>query len=180
MGAREDEVVVDCAIARGLDYYTATVFETVLTDIPELGSVCSGGRFDNLAQYYTRRSLPGVGISIGLTRLFDGLWDAGHFDGARATTTQVVVWTGSDDAWSAAGALASDLRAAGVACEVSLSDTKLAKILSRASRLGVVAVVIIGEDELEHDAASIKVLATEQQERVGLADVVEFLHKNAL
>ena len=180
MGAREDEVVVDCAIARGLDYYTATVFETVLTDIPELGSVCSGGRFDNLAQYYTRRSLPGVGISIGLTRLFDGLWDAGHFDGARATTTQVVVWTGSDDAWSAAGALASDLRAAGVACEVSLSDTKLAKILSRASRLGVVAVVIIGEDELEHDAASIKVLATEQQERVGLADVVKFLRKNAL
>ena len=72
-GAREDEIIIDCAIARGLDYYTATVFETVLNDIPELGSVCSGGRFDNLAQYYTRRSLPGVGISIGLTRLFDGL-----------------------------------------------------------------------------------------------------------
>lgn len=180
MGAREDEVVVDCAIARGLDYYTATVFETILIDIPELGSVCSGGRFDNLAQYYTRRSLPGVGISIGLTRLFDGLWDAGHFEGARATTTQVVVWAGSDDAWSAAGVLATDLRAAGVACEVSLSDTKLAKILSRASKLGVAAVVIIGEDELEHDAASIKVLATEQQERVSLADVVKFLRKNTL
>ena len=180
MGARQGEIIIDCAIARGLDYYTATVFETVLIDIPELGSVCSGGRFDNLAQYYTRRSLPGVGISIGLTRLFDGLWDAGHFDGARATTTQVVVWAGSDDAWSAAGVLATDLRAAGVACEVSLSDTKLAKILSRASKLGVAAVVIIGEDELEHDAASIKVLATEQQERVSLADVVKFLRKNAL
>lgn len=176
MGARQGEIIIDCAIARGLDYYTATVFETVLIDIPELGSVCSGGRFDNLAQYYTRRSLPGVGISIGLTRLFDGLWDAGHFEGARATTTQVVVWAGSDDAWSTAGVLATDLRAAGVACEVSLSDTKLAKILSRASKLGVAAVVIIGEDELEHDAASIKVLATEQQERVGLADVVKFLY----
>jgi len=176
MGARQGEIIIDCAIARGLDYYTATVFETILIDIPELGSVCSGGRFDNLAQYYTRRSLPGVGISIGLTRLFDGLWDAGHFEGARATTTQVVMWAGSDDAWSAAGVLATDLRAAGVACEVSLSDTKLAKILSRASKLGVAAVVIIGEDELEHDAASIKVLATEQQERVGLADVVKFLH----
>ncbi len=180
MGARQGEIIIDCAIARGLDYYTATVFETILIDIPELGSVCSGGRFDNLAQYYTRRSLPGVGISIGLTRLFDGLWDAGHFEGARATTTQVVVWAGPDDAWSAAGALATDLRAAGVACEVSLSDTKLAKILSRASKLGVAAVVIIGEDELEHDAASIKVLATEQQERVSLADVVKFLRKNAL
>lgn len=180
MGARQGEIIIDCAIARGLDYYTATVFETVLIDIPELGSVCSGGRFDNLAQYYTRRSLPGVGISIGLTRLFDGLWDAGHFEGARATTTQVVVWAGSDDAWSAAGVLATDLRAAGVACEVSLSDTKLAKILSRASKLGVAAVVIIGEDELEHDAASIKVLATEQQERVSLADVVKFLRKNTL
>lgn len=180
MGARQGEIIIDCAIARGLDYYTATVFETVLIDIPELGSVCSGGRFDNLAQYYTRRSLPGVGISIGLTRLFDGLWDAGHFEGARATTTQVVVWAGSDDAWSATGVLATDLRAAGVACEVSLSDTKLAKILSRASKLGVAAVVIIGEDELEHGAASIKVLATEQQERVGLADVVKFLRKNAL
>ena len=176
MGARQGEIIIDCAIARGLDYYTATVFETVLIDIPELGSVCSGGRFDNLAQYYTRRSLPGVGISIGLTRLFDGLWDAGHFEGARATTTQVVVWAGSEDAWSTAGALATDLRAGGVACEVSLSDTKLAKILSRASKLGVAAVVIIGEDELEHDAASVKVLATEQQERVGLADVVKFLH----
>ncbi len=180
MGARQGEIIIDCAIARGLDYYTATVFETILIDIPELGSVCSGGRFDNLAQYYTRRSLPGVGISIGLTRLFDGLWDAGHFEGARATTTQVVVWAGSDDAWSAAGVLATDLRAAGVACEVSLSDTKLAKILSRASKLGVAAVVIIGEDELEHDAASIKVLATEQQERVSLADVVKFLRKNTL
>lgn len=179
-GALEDEVVVDCAIARGLDYYTATVFETVLMDIPELGSVCSGGRFDNLAQYYTRRALPGVGISIGLTRLFDGLWDAGHFDGARDTTTQVVVWAGCDDAWRAAGTLAKDLRVAGIACEVSLTDVRLTKVLSRASKLGVAAVVILGEDELERDASKIKVLATGQQQEVVLSEVVKFLQKNAL
>ncbi|MDQ5944515.1 MAG: histidyl-tRNA synthetase [Patescibacteria group bacterium] len=179
-GAQEDEIIVDCAIARGLDYYTATVFETVLTDIPELGSVCSGGRFDNLAQYYTRRSLPGVGISIGLTRLFDGLWDAGHFDGARATTTQIIVWAGCDEAWSEAGKLTAELRAEGMASELSLSDTKLTKVLSRASKLGMKAVAIIGEDELAQSVVSVKILESGLQEQIPLAEVKDFLHKNAL
>jgi histidyl-tRNA synthetase len=180
VGAREGEIIIDCAIARGLDYYTATVFETVLINMPELGSVCSGGRFDNLAQYYTRRSLPGVGISIGLTRLFDGLWDAGYFKNNRSTTTRAIIWAGCDEAWSVAGALAIELREVGVACELSLADTKLAKVLARASKLGTEVVVIIGEDEIEKGVASVKLLLSGSQEQVSHSEVVKCICKNLL
>jgi histidyl-tRNA synthetase len=176
-GAHDNEIIVDCAIARGLDYYTATVFETALDDIPELGSICSGGRFDNLAQYYTRRSLPGVGISIGLTRLFDGLWEAGHFDGTRSTTTEVIVWVGTDNAWKKAGELTADLRQKGISCELSLSDTKITKVLSRASKLGVKAVVIIGENELEKGEVSAKLLETGKQKTYAADDAAQNILK---
>lgn len=175
VGARENEIVIDCAIARGLDYYTATVFETVLVDIPELGSVCSGGRFDNLAQYYTTRSLPGVGISIGLTRLFDGLWDAGYFNNTRSTTTQAIVWAGCEGARAEAGRVVDRLRNQDIACELSFSDTKLTKVLSRASKLGVGVVVIIGEDELAKGVVSVKVLDSGSQVQLDADEYLDYV-----
>jgi len=174
-GVLEAELIVDCAIARGLDYYTSTVFETVLKDLPELGSVCSGGRYDDLAQYYTKRELPGVGISIGLTRLFDGLWSAGKFDGGRATITQLVIVALEESAWQLAGEVAVAARGAGLATELSLTDTKPAKVFARADKLGIPHVAVIGAEELATNSVMLKDMATGKQELLSLTDALKMI-----
>lgn len=171
-GVTSNELEVDCAIARGLDYYTATVFETILTDLADLGSVCSGGRYDDLAQYYTTRSLPGVGISVGITRLFDGLREAGKLDLSQATPSQVIILPLSEEAWEAAGTLATDLRAIGIACELALAETKPAKVFARADKLKVPFVAIIGEKELSDNAVSLKDMVSGEQTSLPAADVL--------
>lgn len=172
-GVKESELEIDCSIARGLDYYTSTVFETLLTDLPELGSVCSGGRFDDLAQYYTDRALPGVGISIGLTRLFDGLRDAGKLDLATQTPSRVIIVPMMDEAWELAGQLATSLRDAGIACELVMAETKLPKVFARADKLAVPYVAVIGEKELAAGTVALKDLRSGDQTEVDLALVLD-------
>lgn len=170
-GVAESELEIDCSIARGLDYYTSTVFETVLTGMPELGSVCSGGRFDNLAQYYTDRSLPGVGISVGVTRLFDGLRSAGRLKTTNHTTSRVIIAPLEESAWELAGQLATSLRDEGIACELSLAETKLAKVFSRADKLGVPFVAVIGEKEMAAGVVALKDMSSGSQSEVDIIDV---------
>lgn len=171
-GVQDTELEIDCSIARGLDYYTATVFETIMIDMPELGSVCSGGRYDDLAQYYTDRALPGVGISVGITRLFDGLRDAGKLDLTRQTSSQVIILPLEEAAWDVAGQLAQVIRDNAVACEVVYAEAKPAKVFARANKLAVPYVVVIGTDELTKNVVVVKDMATGDQQSLSLEAAV--------
>ena len=145
-GVPESHYALNLSIMRGLDYYTGTVYETTLNDHPQIGSICSGGRYENLASQYTKSKLPGVGISIGLTRLYWQLRDAGLIDTARSTVDVLV--TQMDEAQMPAYlALASELRSAGIATEVVLEGGKLGKQFKYADRAGIRFVVVLGEDE---------------------------------
>lgn len=156
---------VDLSIARGLDYYTGTVYETVMTDHPNLGSVCSGGRYDNLAEKYTDNRLPGVGISIGLTRLFSQLKDAGLISAEQSTPTSVLVVPFVDDL-SVPLAIASSLRNNGVPTEVYFEEAKFNKKMAYADKLGIPFVVIVGGDELSSGLYTVKNMKTREQVKV--------------
>ncbi|GAA4249027.1 histidine--tRNA ligase [Azospirillum formosense] len=163
-------VRINLAIARGLDYYTGTVYETFLNDHPGIGSVCSGGRYDNLASHYTKSKLPGVGISIGATRLFYQLMEAGIIKDGGATA-QVLV-TQMDPALSADYyGLATALRAAGLNTEIQLDGGKLAKQMKYADKAGIPLVVLMGSDEKARGTATLKHLVKGEQVEVPLADL---------
>ncbi len=166
----DDAVRINLAIARGLDYYTGTVYETFLNDHPGIGSVCSGGRYDNLASHYTKSKLPGVGISIGATRLFYQLMEAGLIkDGAP--TAQVLV-TQMDASLSADYfRIASDLRAAGINTEIQLDGGKLAKQMKYADRTGIPVAVLMGSDEKARGTATLKHLIRGEQVEVPLTEL---------
>ncbi|MFD1625743.1 histidine--tRNA ligase [Azospirillum griseum] len=166
----DDAVRINLAIARGLDYYTGTVYETFLNDHPGIGSVCSGGRYDNLASHYTKSKLPGVGISIGATRLFYQLMEAGLIkDGAP--TAQVLV-TQMDSSLSADYfRIASDLRAAGINTEIQLDGGKLAKQMKYADRTGIPVAVLMGSDEKARGTATLKHLIRGEQVEVPLTEL---------
>jgi histidyl-tRNA synthetase len=166
----DDAVRINLAIARGLDYYTGTVYETFLNDHPGIGSVCSGGRYDNLASHYTKSKLPGVGISIGATRLFYQLMEAGLIkDGAP--TAQVLV-TQMDPSLSADYfRIASDLRAAGINTEIQLDGGKLAKQIKYADRTGIPVAVLMGSDEKARGTATLKHLIRGEQIEVPLDEL---------
>ncbi len=162
-GVPEENFAVDLTIARGLDYYTGTVYETTLLDHPEIGSVCSGGRYDDLAGYYTDRQLPGVGISIGLTRLFYVLDEQGLLNPQLPSApADALVLPMLDDA-APAIALAEELRSAGVRVQLYGEQKKFKQKLSYADRLGVPYAVLLGEDELAAGKCSVKDMATGQQ-----------------
>lgn len=167
---------VDLTIARGLDYYTGTVYETTLNDYPEIGSVCSGGRYDNLAQNYTDKKLPGVGISIGLSRLFYQL-TTGHIistDGP-ATTTELLVIPMNDSRDYALG-VATQMRQKGVRTELYLNDGKMGKKMSYADKLGIPYVIVIGETERETGKFMLKKMATGEQVEVTVDTLAEVVH----
>ncbi len=146
LGVPESRYALNLSIARGLDYYTGMVYETILDAHPQIGSICSGGRYDNLASHYTKSKLPGVGISIGLTRLFWQLREAGLV--ATADSSVDVLVTLFDDAGLPhALALSQQLRAGGLNVETQLEPRKLAKQMQYADRAGIRFVVIRGEDE---------------------------------
>jgi len=168
----DDAVRINLAIARGLDYYTGTVYETFLNDHPGIGSVCSGGRYDNLASHYTKSKLPGVGISIGATRLFYQLMEAGLIkDGAP---TAAVLVTQMDPALSADYfRLAAELRAAGINTEIQLDGGKLAKQMKYADRTGIPVAVLMGSDEKARGTATLKHLIRGEQVEVPLAELAE-------
>ena len=162
-GVPEENFAVDLTIARGLDYYTGTVYETTLLDHPEIGSVCSGGRYDNLAGYYTDRPLPGVGISIGLTRLFYVLDEQGLLNPAMnsAPADALVIPMTADR--GPAIALAQDLRQEGIRVQVYGEQTKFKQTMSYADKLGVPYAILLGEDEIAEGKCSVKDLRTGEQ-----------------
>ena len=155
LGVPEDRYMLDLGIARGLEYYTGTVYETSLDEHPEIGSVCSGGRYDDLAGLYTSTRLPGVGISIGLTRLFWQLREAGLV-AASSTSVDAYVTIMDDAGVAAAMRLATDLRTAGVNTDVAPEPTKLGKQLKLADRIGARYALIAGEDERSRGTVTVK------------------------
>ncbi|MGN2247392.1 histidine--tRNA ligase [Frateuria sp. GZRR35] len=173
-GVPETHFALNLSIARGLDYYTGTVYETTLNDHPQIGSICSGGRYENLASQYTKSKLPGVGISIGLTRLFWQLRDAGLLGSARSTVDVLV--TQMDPAQLPAYlAIANELRAAGIATEAVLESGKLGKQFKYADRAGIRFAVVLGEDELAKGVVTVKDLRRGDQFEVARGELVKAL-----
>ena len=162
-GVPEDHFAVDLTIARGLDYYTGTVYETALLDHPEIGSVCSGGRYDNLAEYYTEKQLPGVGISIGLTRLFYVLGEQGMLNPNLPTAPADVLILPMTEQLSPAIALATRLRQGGIRTQLYTEQKKFKQKMTYADKLGVPFVLFLGEDEIAQGKVSLKDMATGEQ-----------------
>ena len=165
-GVPEENFEIDLTIARGLDYYTGTVYETVMTDHPEVGSVCSGGRYDNLAEYYTNKILPGVGISIGLTRLFYVLQEQNMLSENLLTAPADVLILPMTDDLSGAIALATKLRAAGLRTQIYGEKKKFKAKMAYADKLGVPFVIFLGEDEIAQGKCSVKNMTTGEQQTV--------------
>ena len=165
-GVPAENFAVDLTIARGLDYYTGTVYETVLLDHPEIGSVCSGGRYDNLAEYYTDKQLPGVGISIGLTRLFYVLGEQGMLNPELPTAPADVLILPMTENLSAAIAFATELRENGIRSQLHCEEKKFKQKISYADKLGIPYVVFLGEDEIRDGVAACKDLATGEQTKL--------------
>ena len=168
-GVPEDHFLVDLTIARGLDYYTGTVYETTLLDHPEIGSICSGGRYDNLAEYYTEKQLPGVGISIGLTRLFFVLEDQGYLNQALNTAPADALILAMTNDLSPAIAAATFLRQAGIRAQLYTEQKKFKQKMGYADKAGIPYVVFLGEDEVAQGMVSLKDMATGQQQTIPLA-----------
>ena len=173
-GVADKNVQVDVSIARGLDYYTGTVFETFLDDLPEIGSVCSGGRYDDLASVYTKTRLPGIGASLGLDRLLAALEQLGMVEKTSATADVLVTFF-SKNRGADYVALASTLRASGLAVELYPEPKKLGKQLEYADRRGHRFAVIVGDEEWKQGVAQVKVLATKESLEVGLGELGERL-----
>lgn len=167
-GVPADHFMVDLTIARGLDYYTGTVYETVMLDHPEIGSICSGGRYDNLAEYYTDKQLPGVGISIGLTRLFFVLQDQGLLNGDLITAPADVLVLPMTDDLSHAISLSTSLRGAGVRTQVYTEPKKFKAKMNYANKLGIPFVAFLGEDEVRAGKVTVKNMLTGEQESLDL------------
>ena len=162
-GVPETHFAVDLTIARGLDYYTGTVYETTMLDHPEIGSICSGGRYDNLAEYYTNKQLPGVGISIGLTRLFFVLEDQGYLNDALNTAPADALILPMTEDLAPAISLATQLRQAGIRTQIQAERKKFKQKLSYADKLSIPYAVILGEDEINDRVCAVKDLATGEQ-----------------
>ena len=165
-GVPEVNFAVDLTIARGLDYYTGTVYETTLLDYPEIGSVCSGGRYDNLAEYYTDRQLPGVGISIGLTRLFYVLGEQGILNPSLPTAPADVLILPMTQDLTPAIQLATRLRGAGVRTQLYTEQKKFKAKMNYADKLGVPYVVFLGDDEIAAGPGACKDMTSGEQTKL--------------
>jgi len=171
-GVSETHFAVDLTIARGLDYYTGTVYETTMLDHPEIGSICSGGRYDNLAEYYTDKQLPGVGISIGLTRLFSVLEAQGYLNDALVTAPADVLILPMTEELSPAIFFATALRDAGVRAQLHCEKKKFKQKLSYADKLSIPYAAFLGEDEIQQNKVTVKDLTTGQQQTVTAGEAV--------
>ena len=178
-GVPETNFAVDLTIARGLDYYTGTVYETLMLDHPEIGSVCSGGRYDNLAEYYTDRSLPGVGISIGLTRFFYVLSEQGLLSAeAGGAACDALVLPMTEDL-SAAIASAAALRRKGLRVQLYTEKKKFKAKMNYADRLGVPYVIFLGEDEVAEGVLSVKDMRSGEQKKLSPDEAAALLLSDA-
>lgn len=178
LGVDEEFFTVNLKIARGLDYYTGTVYETLLCDYPQLGSICSGGRYDELASNYTKQSLPGVGISIGLSRLFYQLNEVGAIQYDSRCTPTEILFIPMNDTVTYTLEKATEFRNAGYSVEVYMNDGKISKKLTYANKLGIPYAAIIGEDEMNSGVFKIKDMTSgEQFEVSSLEDAAKILKK---
>jgi histidyl-tRNA synthetase len=172
LGVPKSALEVKLSIVRGLDYYTGTVYETFLTDHPKLGSICSGGRYDNLAEHYTKSKLPGVGISIGATRLFAQLLDMGIVGAADKATAQALVLHVEAPLALEYAKMAAELRGAGLNVEVYGGDDKLGKQFKYADRAGVPLVILLGSREREAGVVKLKDLTSGTETEVPRGELV--------
>ena len=171
-GVPADHFEIDLTIARGLDYYTGTVYETTMLDHPEIGSICSGGRYDNLAEYYTDKKLPGVGISIGLTRLFFVLQDKQYLnDNPPPSPADVLILPMTDDLGPAIE-LATRLRENGVRVQLHCEKKKFKAKITYADKLAIPYVIFMGEDEIANGVVALKELATGEQINTGFDEAL--------
>lgn len=167
----EDRIVIDPTITRGLDYYTGTVYETFITDHEEIGSICSGGRYDNLSSHYTKQELPGVGMSIGLTRLFTKLREDGlmEIETDPVADVAIVTFPGTE---IHALRLANQLREAGCAVMVQLEKGKIGKKMQTIDKRGIPHVILLGEDEVKNGTATLRDMHTGEQVTKKLDEVI--------
>ena len=175
-GVPDTNFKVDLTIARGLDYYTGTVYETFLNDYRELGSICSGGRYDNLAEFYTDKKMPGVGVSIGLTRLFSKLSELNILKEKEESISKVLVVSMTENI-SRALEVATKTRDEGINTDVYLEDKKIKAKFKYADRLKIPYVAVIGEEEEKNGTVTLKNMATGEQEEMSIENMVEILKK---
>ncbi len=174
-GVPQENFAVDLTIARGLDYYTGTVYETTMVDYPEIGSICSGGRYDNLAEYYTDRKLPGVGISIGATRLFYVLEEQGLLNPAQPTAPADVLVIPMADDFVKAVEVATALRDAGIRTQLYTEKKKFKAKIGYADKLSIPYVVFLGEDEIANQVITLKDMTSGEQKTLPVAEAIAVL-----
>lgn len=174
-GLSDSRFMIDLRIARGLDYYTGTVYETTLNNHPEIGSICSGGRYDNLASHYTKKYLPGVGVSIGLSRLFYKLCEIGAIELTRFSSAEVVVMPIGSGQITASVKIAERLRSTGINTMLYTEENNMRKKLKYADKMGFEWVVLIGEDELLTEEVMLKNMLTGESIRIKSVELDSFL-----
>ncbi|MBQ8941375.1 MAG: histidine--tRNA ligase [Firmicutes bacterium] len=173
-GIEDDYFTIDLTIARGLDYYTGTVYETVLDEYRNLGSVCSGGRYDNLTGYYTKQKMPGIGISIGLTRLFSQLRSAEIIKPESSSVVKALIAPMGIDLKFPLE-IADKLRNAGISTEVYYQDKAFKHKMKYANKAGIPYVAIIGEDELKNGEVTVKNMLTGEQQTVKAEEIISVI-----
>jgi len=167
-GVPDSHFVIDLSIVRGLDYYTGSIFETYLTDFPEVGSICGGGRYDNLADHFTNRKMPGIGVAIGLTRLFYILQEQNLLhDTFMSSPADILIIPMTDDL-SHAIKLATSMRETGLRTQIYFEDKKFKSKISYADKLNIPYVVFLGEDEIEKGFITVKDMVTGDQTTASL------------
>ena len=169
----ENNFTVDLSIARGLDYYTGTVYETFLDDYKKLGSVCSGGRYENLAEHYTEKKLPGVGISIGLSRFFYQIDKENIIENEDKSITKVLVVSMDESQIEYELDVAAKLRNLDINTEVFLEDKKLKTKFKYADKLHIPYVAVIGEDEIKNNTVTLKNMTTGEQRTLTVEEIVK-------
>ena len=172
-GISDNNFKIDLTIARGLDYYTGTVYETFLNDYRELGSVCSGGRYENLAEYYTNKKLPGVGISIGLTRLFYKLNELNLIKAKERSVSKVMIIPMIENLEKPVS-LATELRNLGINTQVYLDNKKIKAKFKYADKLQIPYVIVIGEDEIAENKVTLKNMQTGEEKKIEF-DAIEII-----
>jgi len=177
-GVSESYYAINLSIARGLDYYTGTVYETFIKGYENIGSVCSGGRYDNLAEYYTKEKLPGVGMSIGLTRLFYQLKENNILQENKCAISKCIILPMGADYIKDGIKLSNALRDNNINTSIYLEDAKFKTKLQYAIRSKIKYAIFIGEDEINNNIFTIKDLETETQSQVKLEELLKILTKD--
>lgn len=177
LGVPEEAFHIDLTIARGLDYYTGTVYETTLSEYSNLGSVCSGGRYDNLTGYYTKQKMPGIGISIGLTRLFSQLKEVQVLQSGRRSLAEVLVVPMGTEQLPEALKAAQHLRQAGIKTDVYYQQKGMKQKMKYAAKLGVPYTMLIGEEEAQQERVALKDMQQGTQELLSIEEAIVKINK---